>query len=243
MHKLYGIYYSPWSEKARWALDYHKISYEWIEFTPIVDNVKLMWQAKKFGRLTVPTLITPFGAVQGSLSIVRYAEKQGRKEKLIPYEKEEDILRLDALAEVVFKASRAIITEKIKDNLNAQKDLLPKFIPENLQDYFTPVASIATTYLGFKYSFSGVPISQQKEVIRSVLQEIRPLVRKNKTILGKFSLADIVVSLMFQFIFPVSNVYIPLTDELREVFTQKDLSLEFSDLIEWRDYIYSQYRK
>ncbi|MCS6985576.1 MAG: glutathione S-transferase N-terminal domain-containing protein [Leptospiraceae bacterium] len=242
MLELYGIFYSPWSEKARWALDYHRQIYHWHEYTPLVDSLQLMWKAKKW-RVSVPILITPWEVIEGSLNIVRYGEKHGRKEKLLPFSHEEEILDIDALCDVAYRASRAIITARVEDNSEAQKALMPQFIPPSYHEFALPLAKVATLYLERKYSFGGVPLAQHKEVLRSVLQELRQKVRKNKTIFESFTLADISVALTLQFVSPVSDHFIPLSPPLREAFTQEDLAEEFSDLISWRNFIYENYRR
>jgi hypothetical protein len=57
MLELTAIAFSPWSEKARWALDHHRCDYRELAYEPIVGEYVLRWQMRRpFGRLTVPVL-------------------------------------------------------------------------------------------------------------------------------------------------------------------------------------------
>ena len=47
MLDLYGIAYSPWTAKARWALDHHKIPYRYREHLILFGMPELRWRLKK----------------------------------------------------------------------------------------------------------------------------------------------------------------------------------------------------
>ena len=38
MVDLYSLVYSPWSEKARWALDHHRIAYRRVRYEPVIGE-------------------------------------------------------------------------------------------------------------------------------------------------------------------------------------------------------------
>ena len=57
MTVLTALPYSPWSEKATWALDHHRIDYKYDEHMPLVGDIKLRWRLRKpKGIVTVPVL-------------------------------------------------------------------------------------------------------------------------------------------------------------------------------------------
>src|SRR6188508_1450752 len=56
--RLVQLYYSPWSERARWALDHHGLAYETVEHVPFLGEIRLRRiVGKKAARATVPVLI------------------------------------------------------------------------------------------------------------------------------------------------------------------------------------------
>ena len=58
MNRLVALSYSPWSEKARWALLHHGVPFREIEYVPILGTPWLRWVARRAsGRVTVPTLL------------------------------------------------------------------------------------------------------------------------------------------------------------------------------------------
>ena len=57
MRVFTAIPFSPWSEKARWALDHHQIDYREAPFMPVFGEFALRFRMRKpFGAVTVPNL-------------------------------------------------------------------------------------------------------------------------------------------------------------------------------------------
>ena len=55
MNELLGLPYSPWSEKARWALDARKVPYKYKVYAPLVGEPALRFKLKKWsGPVSVP---------------------------------------------------------------------------------------------------------------------------------------------------------------------------------------------
>jgi glutathione S-transferase len=50
MRKLVALHYSPWSEKARWALDHHGVAYRYEEYKILLGEPKLRLATKKRAR-------------------------------------------------------------------------------------------------------------------------------------------------------------------------------------------------
>src|SRR4051812_4751156 len=54
---LVGIGFSPWTQKARWALDHHGLGYRYHEHLILFGMPQLHWQMRKWREpLTVPAL-------------------------------------------------------------------------------------------------------------------------------------------------------------------------------------------
>ena len=55
--ELVSLSYSPWSEKARWALDHHGIEYRNIAYTPMLGVPRLRMRLRAMrAKITVPIL-------------------------------------------------------------------------------------------------------------------------------------------------------------------------------------------
>ena len=57
MPELLGLPYSPWSEKARWALDARRVPYREVTYAPLLGEPALRLKLKRWrGNVTVPVL-------------------------------------------------------------------------------------------------------------------------------------------------------------------------------------------
>ena len=62
---LFKLGYSPWSERALWALDHHGLARREREYTPIFGEPGMRLKARRFkGRVTVPLLVSDDGVYQ-----------------------------------------------------------------------------------------------------------------------------------------------------------------------------------
>ncbi len=55
MATLHGLSCSPWTWRARWALDHHRIDYDYREHTPMLGERRLRRLAEKRQRLKPAT--------------------------------------------------------------------------------------------------------------------------------------------------------------------------------------------
>ncbi len=242
-HRLYGLTYSMWTEQARWALDHHIIRYKYIEHIPMITTPLLRLATRRFtGPISVPILVTGERAFTDSWSIVAYADRTGHRQKLIPFEKMEEVKAWHTLCDRAQQANRVIATDSTMHSEEAKLASLPDFFPEFTKNMFSPLADLAAAYLGMKYNFRHAIIAEEKKKVREVLLKIRKALDKKSFLLGDFSYADITAAATLEFVSPVSDKFLKLKPAIREAFTQKDLATEFSDLIEWRDKLYADKR-
>ncbi|MCX7632019.1 MAG: glutathione S-transferase [Turneriella sp.] len=243
MLRLIGISYSMWTEQARWALDHHIIRYRYYEHIPLVTTPLLRLLTKKWtGPISVPILITPQRAFTDSWDIVAFADREGHREKLIPFALADEIRAWHDRAEIARRANRVIATDAISRSEDAKRDSLPDFLPEFSRNVLTPLADLAIAYLGMKYEFRHAIVAEEKKKVRALLREVRQTLADKKYLLGQFSYADITVAATLEFVRPVEDRFIPLKPALRAALTQEDLSAEFADLLEWRDQLYQEKR-
>src|SRR5688572_15609277 len=86
---LLHLPYSPWSERARWALDAKDVTYIPRRYQPVVGEPALRLQlGRQLGRwrgpVSVPILFTATGPLTDSLDIARWADAHGSGPALFP---------------------------------------------------------------------------------------------------------------------------------------------------------------
>ncbi|MFO0579832.1 MAG: glutathione S-transferase [Polyangia bacterium] len=236
---------SPWSERARWALDHHGLKYKTLFHEPLVGERrlrKLVGATKQ--RATVPVLLVGGEVLTESWDIARYADREGPKSRLIPAEHEAEIKEWSRRADQAMEASRGLITLALQSSREAQLEGLPRGVPGALRPLLLPVARYAMGWFGRKYGVRREDAAAYRERVRASLQELRgALARSSPYLLGTFTYADIVTATSLQGIVPVDGAYIRLGPGMRAAWTQPELAAEFSDLIAWRDQLYAQHRR
>src|SRR5688572_24596337 len=109
MTKLYALAYSPWSEKARWALDHHRIDYKYSEHLPLVGELKLRVLLRKpKGRISVPVLRDGGRWFTDSFEIAQHADRIGSGSRLFPGDKLAAIEGWNQKSEEALAAGRAL---------------------------------------------------------------------------------------------------------------------------------------
>ncbi|OIP34929.1 MAG: hypothetical protein AUK47_17435 [Deltaproteobacteria bacterium CG2_30_63_29] len=243
---LFKLGYSPWSERALWALDHHGLARREREYTPIFGEPGMRLKARRFkGRVTVPLLVSDDGVYQDSLEIARYADAHGSGSPLFPGLAGEVIATWNARSEEMLGAGRARLTSRIAQSKAAKKDSL-KFLPGPLRGAMLPLANIGIAYITRKYKLDPTAQEADLATIRQGLIELRgALADGRRNVLGEvgFSYADITMAVSLQVVEPVAERYIELGPALRECWREPSLSQEFSDLVEWRDEIYAKHRR
>src|SRR5688572_25169899 len=99
---------SPWSERARWALDHHRLAYETIAHAPFLGELKLR-RLTGSRTPTVPVLIAGDRTITESWDIARYADREGHGTALIPPEREREVRTWTDLADLTKRRGRALV--------------------------------------------------------------------------------------------------------------------------------------
>ena len=83
--QLFGMSFSPYSEKARWALDHHRVPFRWREHVPMAGELALRLRAGSLGKkASVPLAVDGDVVLRDSAAIARHAEKIGKGASLAP---------------------------------------------------------------------------------------------------------------------------------------------------------------
>ena len=114
MHELLGLPYSPWTEKARWALDVRRVPYRFRHYQPLVGEPALRLKLRRWrGNVSVPVLVRADGgpAIADSEHIARWADGEGAGGSgptLFPRDDEALVARFVALSERALAAARSL---------------------------------------------------------------------------------------------------------------------------------------
>lgn len=231
---LYGIHYSPWSLRAKWALAHHHVDVEYREYLPMVTTPRLRLLLRDFsGPITVPVLIDGKTALRDSLDIARFAEKRGTGAAL--FSDAADVVETWTLtADQIAEAGRAITTFAVMHDPEASRESIPPFVPGAVRSLATPMVDLGARYLAQKYSFRESDRDAAEERMRSALERVANRLVESETLGDVFGWPDIAVAAALQFVKPAAD-WARLGRASRNCWTRSALADEFSDVLVWRD--------
>ncbi len=239
---LIHLSYSPWSEKARWALDHHHLQVKRVHYTPMLGEPGLRLRLGRLrGKVTVPVLIDGRDRIEDSLGIARWAEAHGQDAPLFPEKEHERLEEFVACSERIMALGRERATAVVSANPEALRESVPA--PLNRVG---PVARVVgffgVRYLRRKYVLSANAPERIEEQMRPLLTQVRDALAERPYLLTDFSFADIAVAAALQFVSPVSGRYIRLGTASRAAWTSAPLAEGFRGLLDWRDELYEDRR-
>ncbi|MDP2343469.1 MAG: glutathione S-transferase N-terminal domain-containing protein [Deltaproteobacteria bacterium] len=234
---------SPWSERARWALDHHRLPFRTVEHSPFLGERKLR---KLVGptptRATVPVLIEGAQRFMSSTEIARHADRIGSGTPLFPAGRDDELNAWIKIADDAFDSARVLVTLGLLASPAALDETLPPALPRWLRPLLRPVTRYGTRWFARKYGLSVDDVAAAEVAGRQVLEVVRAgLAKSGPYLLGTFSYADIVIALLLQPVRPVQHERYPLGPATRELWTSSSSSA-YSDLLEWRDALYARHR-
>jgi glutathione S-transferase len=244
MPQLIGLPYSPWSEKARWALESRGVKYESRRYEPIIGEPGLRLKLNKWtGKVTVPVLIDDAGKAYGdSADIARWADTQGEGPVLFPKGHENDVVRFVELSERALAAGRALALERMLEDDAALLEMVPRGM-RKFPAIGRRVGKLGITRTLKKYGSRG-DLDARRDAFRAELNELRRAregAGNRNTLLDAFSFADIAASQALTFVDPPKSG-LKIGDASRRSFRDETLAAEFADLLAWRDELYRAHR-
>jgi glutathione S-transferase len=245
VRKLVSLHVSPWSERAKWALDHHGLAYQRVEHVPIVGERRLrQLVGPDKPRATVPVLVDGDEVLSESWDIAVYADRLGKGSKLIPAEHEAAIRAWTACADGAMQAGRPLVMTAMLASPAALDEASPPFIPRPLRPLFRPIARRVTKAFVAKYDVQLGDEAGQIRAMRDGLTELRKGLGSGKAfLLGSFTYADIAMATLIQGVLPVNDRFIRLGPATRSAWTRTELANDFADLVAWRDELYANRRK
>src|SRR5262245_34691014 len=126
--ELLGLPYSPWSEKARWALEARAIPYRFRRYAPVVGEALLRLKLRKWtGAVSVPVLTAEQGtAVADSTGTGRWADDRGSGPRLFPAELDGAIVQLVGSSERGLAAGRGLSLRRMLTDDEALLEMVPR---------------------------------------------------------------------------------------------------------------------
>jgi glutathione S-transferase len=234
---------SPWSERARFALDHHHIDYRKEEYLPLLGEPLLRLRTRVFrGQLTVPVLFHNGIVIRDSVAIARHADQIGNGSPLFPMNAEAKLQHYVQLATEVMEAGRVLFQVRMTQNPGALRDLMPPQVPEPLRPVLLPLVRLTTAYIGRKYRVRERDPGEAQEIIRRHLARLQADLQGRSTLLPTFTFADIATAVAVGVLRPVDHPALPGVPAARAAFSLSDLAEEFGALVEWRDRIYAERR-
>ncbi|AKV03279.1 hypothetical protein AKJ09_09942 [Labilithrix luteola] len=232
---LVGEGFSPWTEKARWALDHHRIPYRYEEYTPLLSEPWLRLRARRTrGAISVPYLLGPGGFSLGdSFAIAQEADRRGREECLVPLDLMPDITAWNERAERLMRAGRSRILEQTEQRKDVQLESLPQELPRGIRRVLTPTVRVGTAYLRKKYAVRVVPDEELEVELAAVRAAIAG--DPSRALLGRFTLADIAMASALQAVRPHATQPVGLLSAQRAAWERRELAARWEDVLAWRD--------
>jgi glutathione S-transferase len=235
---LYAMPYSPWSERARWALLHHRLPFREVAHLPLVGELALRARVRRLtGKVSVPLLVDGDQVVMDSFHIARYVDTVGRGTRLIPEAHAATIAALNTRMDVVLDAGRARLLElAISDPAAALE-----FVPAPLRAL--PFA-VASSRLGFRFVARkyGTRLEGAMTELRAGFVEIRKILAGKAFVFDAFTYADVLAATALEFLEPVEDRYVPLGPATRQGLSDSAMIAEFADLVAWRDALYAAHR-
>ena len=248
MTELLGLPYSPWSEKARWALDARRVPYRSRTYAPIVGEPRLRLKLRKLrGPVTVPVLTDDDGrAIGDSADIARWADGRGEGPALFPADLAPQVDAFVALSERGLAAGRGLSLARMLEDDEALGEMVPPPLRRSLGRAGARIAAIGIRRTLRKYGADGKERASLERELSSVLDELRAALARApegtpKTLLGRFTFADVAMTQVLAFVEPpVFGLRIARAS--RRSFTDPPMRERYADLLAWRNAVYEAHR-
>ncbi len=248
---LIHLPYSPWSERARWALDLRGVPYRSELYSPLLGEPRLARLRRASGRsgpATVPVLVTVDAVLCDSMDIARFADAQGAVgPRLFPEGRDEEVARWNGMADRALDAGRGLALRRTLGLPGALADLVPRKL-RWLGPLGRATAAVGVRRTLRKYETGAASDDELRAKVDAALAELRAALeaaprpaRGPKTLLGEVSYADVTAAQALAFVSPARSG-VKVKPATREAFTDPVLAERHADLLAWRDELYEACR-
>ena len=235
---LYALHYSPWSQRALWALEHHHIDFQYREHMPFLGEFALRHRGRTAGiqgRVTVPMLFLAEKVFSDSWDIICYADQVGTGDSLRTEQSE--VAKWAHRLEPAYDAARRRVTRRTLESKPALTEAAAGAVPSWLAGPSRPLAALGARFIARKYQFDPKGADNQQPLIEG-LKAIREALGDGPFIYETFTAADIVAASLVTTVKPY--IYPTLGPATRAVWTDEELAERFSDLVTWRNKLRAQ---
>lgn len=244
--QLIGLSYSPWTEKARWALDHHQIPYRYHEHLILFGMPELRLRTGKWtGEVTVPALIVDGQVLGDSWDIARFADAKGASGKLFSDTELQRIEHYNQLSEKALDAARILYSARLLEDREAKAEALPAFVPGPMRSAMSWLANVGVSYIGREFGYSVADRERALETLKDCYRELKKDLEAaggDHLVGGRFSYADVAMAATIQGLEPMEKGPVRLGPASRRCWGSSELKSEFQSLIDWRDRLYARHR-
>jgi glutathione S-transferase len=240
---LFSEHFAPWCERARWALDHHRIAYSVAEHLPLAGDLRLRWASGRWrGPVTVPLLVDGTAVLMDSIAIARYADLRGSGPRLFPADGAAQVSDWCRRIDVLMQHGRSRVLAALLEDREALAEAAPLAGIRPLRPLMANLAATAVRRLQHKYRATVRP-DDDARIVGPVIRDLEAAIGANTYLVGgAFSFADIAAACAVQFILPVDPAHIRLGPATRRAWTWNAMIEASSPLIAWRDRIYDRHR-
>jgi len=225
---LVALDYSPWSQKAAWALHLRGVEVRFAPYTPTLSEPWLRVRRGRLrGKVSVPVLLgTANGAIEGSWEIARWAASKGDGPELFPDLAE--VKRWNDLGDEALAVGRRRTVEVMVDDPASLDEASAKKYPAFAAPLLRPVARAIARRTMNKYE------THSPERLPEVLDALRSVVEEQPYLVGDaISYADIAMAVVLEVVSPGPQARRGPAETRN--WSDPDLAARYQDLIAWRD--------
>ena len=243
--ELVGIGLSPWTEKAQWVLDHHRVPYQYREHTILLGMPALSARlGLPSSEITVPLLIEGDQIILDSFDITQRVDARFGG-SLIPAEHLPEIKHYNILCDLVSDASRALMIERLLKDPAAQAQMLPPFIPGMFRGPFRFMSRVGAAYIQQEFNTTRKSSYEYGMVMLQSFVGLSAAVERaggKYLIGGGFTMADILGAVAVGGLRPHRRIAEKMGPAVLKCWTSEELEDRFGHLLEWRDWVYQQHR-
>ncbi|MCA9617526.1 MAG: glutathione S-transferase N-terminal domain-containing protein [Myxococcales bacterium] len=238
--RLYGLYYSPWTERARWALDHEEVPYRFHHHVPMLGEPLLRWRGRRLGkgRVSVPLFVDGATTLGDSVEIMGHASRHGQGRLGAD---EPETRAWAERVEPLLQAGRALVAARTLADREALREAAMAASPAFFAGALRPVAALGARFIARKYEADLDDEARQIETMRDVCLTIREALEDEPS--DRLTARAILLATALQPVAAVADRHIPLKPATRGIWSTPALAAELSDLLTWRDDLYDRFRK
>jgi len=245
MLELYQFELSQYSEKVRLILDFKGLAYRKIEVTPGVGQLELF---RLTGQRQVPVLKDGSQYIADSTEIAKYIERKYPDRPIIPSDPKQRAVCLlieEWADESIGMKSRKALFGALSQSENYRKSLLPMATPDLVKTLIGVVPNDVLKVLGFGVGYGPDVVKSAEEDLKQDLEVLCLLLAENSYLVGdQPTLADLAVAGLSMLLRFPDGPYLELPATLKgKAIPGLGDNIAYQSFFDWRDRLYTQYRK